>query len=95
MLECQMMADGISIVDPGGKSITSPRSQIISWPSSCGLNWPSAVIEHHPNDKLPWSVCEQVMVCGLRLTVVAGHGPLAKLHLREGLDEKSFPSSTV
>jgi len=84
VLECRMMADGISMVDPGGKSITSQRSQRRN-----------AVIEHHPNDKLPWSVCGQVMVCGPRLTVVAGHGPLAKLCLREGLDEKSFPSSTV
>jgi len=89
------MAEGISIVDPGGKSITSPRSQRMSWPPLCRLNWPRKVMEHHPNDKFAWSVWGKVMVCGPRLTVEAGHGLLAKLRLREGLDEKSLPISMV
>jgi len=95
VLECWTSAEGIRIVEPGGKSITSPRSHRMRWPPRHGSNWPSAVMEHHPKERLPWSVWGKVTVDGPRLKVVAGQGPLGKLRCREGLASKSFPSSAV
>ena len=95
MFECRTTAEGIRIVAPGGKSITSPRSHKMRWPPRHGSNGPSAVMEHHPNERLPGSVWEKVMVNGPKLKVVAGQGPLGKLRRREGLESKSFPSSMV
>lgn len=93
VLEWVTTEEGIRIVEPGGKSMTSPKSQRIIWPPVRKSKAPRAVMEHHPNARLPGSVWGNVIVHGPKLTVAAGHGLLAKFRGAVGLASKSLPSS--
>lgn len=95
VLECRITAEGIRMVEPGGKSMTRPRSHKMRCPPRRGSKGPRDVMEHHPKARLPGSVWEKVTVNGPKLMVAAGQGPLEKLRRRPEFELKSFPSSAV
>ncbi len=57
VLEWRSIAEGIRIVEPGGKSMMSFRSQRTKCPPCLGSNQPNAVNAHHPNGGLPEVGC--------------------------------------
>jgi len=69
VLQWEITADGISMVEPAGNSITSPHSQRTRWPPRLGSNDPKAVIAHRPNGRFAVSLCLKHSVRGPKLTV--------------------------
>jgi hypothetical protein len=71
VLEWQINADGMKMVDPGGKRMISFRFHKMRWPPLSGSKSPSDVMEHQPQArfaKLRWG---KVTVRGPKLNVAA------------------------
>ena len=82
VLECEMHADGMRIVEPGGKVTMSPHSQRMMWLLAAGSNSLRAVIEQQPNTRLLESKCRKQAIFGPKFTVVAAQGLLGKFGWR-------------
>jgi hypothetical protein len=82
--ECEIVADGMRIVEPGGNSMTRPHSQRIRWPPFLGSKSPNAVTAHMPKGRLEKSVCLKQTVRGPKLYVVAANTLVGKIRLSEG-----------
>ena len=84
MLQCVMQADGIRMVEPGGKVMTSFSSQRMRCPPRVGSKSPREVIAHQPNGRLLKSLCLKQTVLGPKLIVAAAQGELGKLGMSSG-----------
>ena len=79
VFEWEMHADGMMIMEPGGKVMMTLHSQRIICPPSTGSNSPSALIEQQPNVRLLESKWRKQAVLGLKLTVAVAQGLSGKL----------------
>ena len=84
-LECEIVANGMRTVEPGGNSMTRPHSQRIRWPPFLGSKSPNAVTAHMPKGRLEKSVCLKQTVRGPKLYVVAANTLVGKIRLSDGL----------
>lgn len=82
--ECDIVADGIRMVDPGGNSMARPHSQRMRWPPFLGSKFPSAVTAHMPKARFSESLCLKHTVRGPRLYVVAAKTLPRNICLRLG-----------
>jgi len=82
VFEWEMHADGMMIVEPGGKVTMTPHSQRMICPPARGSNSPSTVIEQQPNARLLESKWRKQAVLGPKLTVAAAQGLSGKLGRR-------------
>ena len=82
--ECEIVADGRRIVEPGGNSMTRLHSQRMRWPPFLGSKFPNAATVHMPKARLAKSVCLKQTVRGLKLYVVAAKFTLPSPHIPYG-----------
>lgn len=84
MFEWETHADGMIIIEPGGKVTTMPHSHRMMWPPATGSNLPRAVIEQQPNVRLLKSMCQKQAVLGPKLTVAVAQGLSGKFGYKSG-----------
>ena len=83
MFECEIVADGRRIVEPGRNSMIKPHSQRMRWLPFLGSKSPNAVTVHIPNGRLAKLVCLKQTVRGPKLYVLAANMLVRKMHLSE------------